>query len=79
MICKDGHLNQADGCCCPAHGNTCGFCPEHNQKELPDGFSTFAEYLLSLPIPEEGVSINSFEDLAATSEAWAKRLNFIGD
>lgn len=52
MICENGHLNQADGCCCPTHGNTCGYHPEYSQGDSPEGFDTLAEYLMSLPKKE---------------------------
>lgn len=26
----EGHFNQADGYCCPHHGNTCGHCHQHD-------------------------------------------------
>ncbi len=74
MICETGHSNQAGGCCCPIHGNTCGFCPEHDRAEPPTGFSTQAEYLVSLPPLPESKGIGSIEELAASSDVWAKRL-----
>lgn len=73
VICKNGHQNEMGGCCCPAHGNTCGFCPEYNQAKPPKGFSTLAEYLVNQPLPKaEGVG--SLEELAASSPTWEKRL-----
>ncbi len=74
--CENGHSNQTGGCCCPAHGNTCGFCPEHDQANAPDGFDALAEYLVSQP-GKPGAGISSLDELAASSPAWGKRLREI--
>lgn len=29
----EGHYNQAGGYCCPHHGNTCGHCHEHDNRQ----------------------------------------------
>jgi len=47
MIHKDGHSNQAGGCCCPSCGNTCGFHPEWQAR---------ATLTLNLPPYEPEVS-----------------------
>lgn len=44
---KDGHSNQAGGCCCPDCGNTCGFHPEWQK-------SVSIEIVVLLPEPEIG-------------------------
>ncbi len=48
-VCKDGHQNEAGGCCCSIHGNTCGFHPEYSQTIPPEGYDTLAEYLNDQP------------------------------
>lgn len=27
----EGHFNDANGYCCPHHGNTCGFCQQYDK------------------------------------------------
>lgn len=54
MICTDGHQNQAGGCCCPIHGNTCGFHPEYDKSLAPAGYVTLAEYLNDQPDKDTG-------------------------
>lgn len=73
MICENGHENEVGGCCCPIHGNTCGFCPEHDQAAPPEGFNTLAEHLISQPARAQA-GIGSLKDLAASSPAWEERL-----
>lgn len=67
MICKDGHSNQAGGCCCPVHGNTCGFHPEYTGR----GNQT----LLKGTLVPELKPVTSLEELAERSPTWAKRLS----
>lgn len=68
IICKNGHKNQAGGCCCPLCGNTCGFHPEYPGRDE------------SLPLVKggllrsEALTTTTLTQLAATSPAWGKRL-----
>jgi hypothetical protein len=64
MICKkDGHSNQSGGCCCPNHGNTCGFHPEYA------GIS-----VIIVRNSSDNIPITTLPQLAASSEAWKRRL-----
>ena len=41
---KGGHRNEANGCCCPICGNTCGWHQEYDKTRI-EGYDTIAEYI----------------------------------
>lgn len=69
-ICKNGHPNEAGGCCCPVHGNTCGYHPEWSNSIFSGKLSNQRKI--------DKIDKMDIKELAALSPEWKERLQKYG-